>query len=227
MTVEAGTQEAESTGGTQQTTAGAQTTTTDNSQEEQGQWDEKTAAYIKKLRAENASFRTKASSLETKVAELQGSLGKLQVGMKKALGLGDEGDDTPPEQKLEALTQHSETLAVQNAVLGIALENGIPASQLEYFQYLMGKKLASLADDEEMTEEDVDALVAEAKSKGAPGVTTTGAGGSGNAPQPGSKNAVSLEQFVKMTVSEKSQLYGQQPEMYKALMAEAVQKRLL
>ncbi len=206
-------------------TQGAQTNQQDV---DESNWDEKTKSYIKKLRDENAARRKKTTDLENQVQNLQKSFD----GVKKAIGLEDNSDLTP-EQQVEVLTEHSQGLELSNQLLRSAIGKGINSEDgLEYFEFLVGKQLESLGEGEELTDEMLDGISAKVKrlhpGQQAGGVSTSvGTETGSTTPKPGQAVGVTVEQFAKMTVSEKSELYSKSPEQYKQLLDEAKTKRLL
>lgn len=174
--------------------------------------DDKTKKYIKKLRDENKSRRTETNNLTTKME-------KFEKGFKAMFG--DEEDDKDPEQVLNTLKGQFESSVSENAILRLAVENGISGVEnLEYFEFLMAKKLNSLEEGEEMTEEDLDDILSKC-SKGAGGKanTSTKDAGKGGGKDPGkSGDEVTQEEFNKMTITQKSNLYNKNPALYEKLM---------
>jgi hypothetical protein len=193
-------------------------------------WDESTKNYIKSLRDENASRRAKAKELETKVTALSKQIGDITGGLKKVLG-SDEGDEIPPEQQIAALQSSHESLEVRSAIMELALDNGISGQNYPYFQFLLGQKLEALGEDEELSEEELGHIIAEVNARGGTprgGSSSVNAGGAaGNQPNGNGGGAVTAERFSKMTITEKSQLYAKQPELYASLMQEAREKRMI
>jgi len=179
--------------------------------------------HIKDIRKENAKYRTKANKSEQDLAAINDRL--------KKLAGGDEETETP-EERVSQLEAGNSALAFRNACLSVAIENGIGKGGYEYFEYLVSKAVEGLEDGEELDDEAMAAIVSEAQAKGG-GITTkktktsvTGDGDGDKKPD-GDKGAVTLEQFCKMTMSEKSTLYTKQPAVYEALHAEAKSKRML
>jgi len=165
---------------------------------------------IKNLRSENAKHRTKNNNLMTKQEKLDKVLKTLS---------GEEGDDEDPETKLEALQQNYSSVATKNAILELALENGVNgAENYEYFEFLMSKKINSLEEGEEMTEEDVEEIVTKcSKGAGNKANTSTKTGEQGKKPDE-KADEVTQEEFNKMGMVQKSRLYQSNPELYNKLM---------
>ena len=169
---------------------------------------------VKDLRKENASYRTKAKALEER-------MGTIESGLKSIFG-GEEGNEIPPEQQLGMAQQQLEAFATQNQILGLAIEHGIPKEGVKYFNYLLNDRIESLEEGEEIGEEDIAALAQEARAKsgGIPGGNTTSVQPN-SAPKQGSQSGeVSLEQFGRMTIEERTQLFRKNPNRYHSLMAE-------
>lgn len=178
--------------------------------------DEKTKKFIKKLRDENRTRRTENNKLSTRME-------KFEKGMKAMFG--DDDDDVDPEEALKSLQGEYESSVNENAILRLALENGVSgAENMEYFEFLMSKKLNSLEEGEEMTEEDLDEIL-EKCSKGA-GKANTSTNDSGKGGKGPGKNSdeVTQEEFDKMGMVQKSKLYTSNPELYNKLMANSTMR---
>jgi len=181
--------------------------------------DAKTQNYLKKMRAENAKHRTRANKVET---ELEGVKAKL-----KGLAGGEE-DDTPPEKKIEELASSVNSLSMENAILSIAVQNNIGSDGLDYFKFLVGKRAGELEEGEEITDEDLKPIIAEVRAKiGSKTTTSTSVTTSQGNTNPNSSGDVTLEQFAKMGIMDKSTLYRKNPKLYESLMAQAKDKKLI
>lgn len=185
--------------------------------------DAKTQKQLKKLRDENAKARLKNKDLKSKFETSEAQ----KKAILKAAGIETEEDD--PEETIKSLTAETQTHAFRAAILEKALEHGIPASNVKYFQYLVSEAAVELEEGEELSEEQLTAIVKEAKARGGKKATTTfGAGGKGDeTPEPGTSGELTLDQFTRMSISEKSALYEKHPERYKELAAEAKAKKRL
>lgn len=186
--------------------------------------DPKAQALIKKLRKENADHRIKNKDLKSKVL----SAAERDKALKQALGL--ESEEDKPEEKVKALTAETDALSFRNAVLEMALENGIAAQDVKYFEFLVTQKAGELKDDEELSDEQLAEIIADVKKRGGgqkKASTSVGNGGGegkkdgSNPPPPGEDGEVNLDKFCKMTMAEKSALFGKNPELYKQLASEA------
>jgi hypothetical protein len=179
--------------------------------------DEKTKAYILKLRKENGKYRTDAKDAKSKLDTVT-----------KALGL--TGDETP-EAKAQRLSASNETIAFENAVLANAIEHGVPKDSMKFFKYLLAEAAQELKDGEELADDNIAALAVEAKAKSVkPAATTTvvpAAGGTGT-PSPASGTAaLTVEQFAALGFNEKCKLYEKDPTQYESLFKQAAAKRLV
>lgn len=177
--------------------------------------DPKTKAHIKKLRKEAADSRTETNKLKARFESFETNLKKL---------VGGEDDQEPPEKKLESLTAQSESLALENAILGEAVKHGIGADSLDYFRFCMGNAMAKLEEGEELSEEKFAEVVKEVKSKSKGGTSAGPTSPSSPPPSPGNPGSVTLDQFLKMTMFEKSTLYNKNPDLYQRLTDEAKSK---
>lgn len=167
---------------------------------------------IKSLRSENAKHRTTSNNLSTKME-------KFEEGFKKMFGEDDA--DADPEKKLEALSGEYEQAVTRNAILELALQNGISGSEkMEYFEFLMSKNLESLEEGEEMTEEMFEDILGKVSTQfsGQTGTTSTRDEGKGGEGPGKGADEVTQEEFNKMTIVEKSKLYQTKPELYNKLM---------
>lgn len=182
---------------------------------------------IKDLRSESAASRTKNKTLEER-------FGKMEAGMKSALGLDDD-DQESPEERVQTLTQQSESLAIRNAILEVAIENGLNKDQSDYFGYLLQKEGESLEDDQEISEERYQELVNSSKALGAQGSGTAdtdvegdaGAGKGNGGDGQGTGSEMTAEQFSKLGYGEKVSLRQENSALYDKLFQEARKLRLL
>lgn len=182
---------------------------------------------IKNLRSESAASRTKNKTLEDRFT-------KMEAGMKSALGLEDD-DQASPEERVQTLTQQSESLAIRNAILEVAIENSLTKEQSDYFGYLLQKEGESLEDDQEITEERYQELVNSSKALGGKqsGTADTdvegdagngeGNGGDGQ----GGNTGMTAEQFSNLGYGEKVKLRNENQPLYDKLFAEARKLRIL
>lgn len=196
-------------GGSGDSTGGNQTMTLEEAQK-----------VIKDLRAEAAKYRTEKNNLSTR-------LEKLEKGIKAFAG-GDENDEEDTETKFGKLQGEFETLSVRNAMYELAFEHGVSKDDFEYFEFLMSKKLNSLEEGAEMTEEDLTEILGGLKTRSggkSPANTSTGGQQKPNPEQKGGE--VNLEQFVKMGMMDKSKLFQTKPELYNSLLMQAKQKGLI
>jgi hypothetical protein len=183
--------------------------------------DEKTKAHIAKLRKEAAGHRTKGKDLASR---LKASEEKTKA-ILKAAGIEEEPN---PEEKIKTLSAGNEQLAFRSAILEAAVEHGIPREKLKYFQFLISEAASEIEEGEEIPDDKMTAIVAECKvAKAANTSVNGGAGGGSGTPTPGGAGSVSLDQFCKMSISEKSDLYLKKPQLYEALVAEAKAKKRL
>jgi len=187
---------------------------------------QETQDYIRKLRRESAKYRTKATNLETNYNQLASKV--------KKLAGGKEDDELTPEQRADQLEAAAGATAFDNAILNAAVEHGVGKSGLKYFRFLVNERAQELGEGEELTDEDLADIAEEAaKTTGGKGGAKTsvtgdderGAGGKGGSKGPGKSGKVTLEQFLKMTVSQKSDLQKSNPDLYIALFKEAREKR--
>lgn len=175
--------------------------------------------YVKKLRTENKSYRQRAKGLEDR-------LGSIEQGLKKVFGV-DENEQVDPETKITELTQINQMKDVRLAILETALQSGITGSDnIEYFEFLMGKKLAELNDDEELSDEDLQGIVARVQGNQANTMKNTTIVHEKGKPVAEGKETVSLEQFMKMSVMAKSELFRTNEALYNKLLKDARDKKL-
>jgi hypothetical protein len=186
--------------------------------------DEKTKSYIAKLRKEAAGHRTKAKDLKSKLSAEE----ERRKAILKAAGIEDESDD--PVEKFKAASQQNDTLTFRNAILESAVQNGISGEEVEFFEFLVSKSVSSLEEGDELSDEQMAEIVKKVKGKAKGAANTTvgkgGKEGSGS-PNPDDKGDISLDQFSRMTMMEKSKLYVDNPGLYNTLMKEAKEKKRL
>lgn len=188
----------------------------------------KQKAYVEKLRKEAAKTRVKSKELETQYGTLNDRFGKLETGLKKLFG--EDDDSLPPEEKVKKLTaqtaelaQKSEAMALANALKDAAIEHGVGKVDYEYFEFLVSKKLDTLQEGEELSDEDVQAIAKQAKSKSATRSTSI----DGNEPDPGGDDdELSLDEFGEMGIGARSALYQKDKALYeKLVVAEKMAKK--
>lgn len=172
---------------------------------------------IKSLRGESAKHRTANKELSSK-------LNTFETAMKKAGLLEDE---TPPEKKLESVTSQAEALAVQNALLEIAVEHGVSKDNFKYFSFLMNEKLAELKDDEELTEEQLTEILDQVSTGNKGSGNSSFGGGKGKGKGNEEQTGPTLEEFTKMGIMAKSTLFQKDSATYNRLVAEAKSKGLM
>jgi hypothetical protein len=188
--------------------------------------DEKTKAYIAKLRKENASHRTKNKELASK---FKGSE-EQKKAILKAAGLLEE---EKPEEKLQAASAANNSLAFRNAILETAVEHGIPKDKLKYYQFLVSEAMEEVAEGEELSDEKLAEIVAECK-KGGSGKAANSTvikldkdGKPVTPPPPGESGKMTLEKFCSLSMVEKSKLYQTSPAVYEEFMNLAKSKKKL
>lgn len=174
---------------------------------------------VKGLRSENAKYRTEKKSLAER-------LDKMESGFKSIFG---EQEQVSPELQLQELSSNYQQLELKNAFLEIAIENGVARDQREYFEFLMAKALDSLEEDEELSEEAFEQILSKVngtgQSKGSAN-TSVDDKNAGNK-NPNGQTGTSLEQFLAMSLTQKSKLFSEKPDVYNALMVEAKSKKLI
>ncbi len=188
------------------------------------EWDDKTKDYVKKLRKESASYRTKAKQLEEKFDKLV-----------KAVKGDDSDDSADPVEKAKQIAAEQarvQDLEFKNQVAELAIENGLGAKEHKYLKFLISEAASQLDEGEELSEDMLEGLIKEAKGVSGPksgGSTSVDANkNGGDKKNPDNKGeAVSLEEFVKMTFIEKGQLFGKNPDLYKKLTSQAMDRRLI
>lgn len=195
---------------------------------DESKWDESTRNYIKSLRDESAKHRTKGKELQTQLGKLTGEVEALKGGLRKALG-GEVDDNSSPEEQVNQLTSQNEQMAFRLALMESGLEHGITSKdQLEYYEFLVQKKASELEEEEEISEEAMTEILTKVKGFSKPqGTSTTSVVGKKPGPTDSSNQAVSVEAFAKMSITEKSALYSKDQAQYTQLMAAAKEKKLI
>lgn len=169
---------------------------------------------IKDLRKENADSRKKNKELS-----------ESHVGLKKALveaGVIEEADEKP-EEKLKTVSQGLANSQTRIAILEATIEHGVSKDDSEYFAYLINKAANELEEGEELAEDEIAEIAKKAKRNQASGSTSVN--GKGGKKDPDGKAETTLDEFIRMTMGQKSELYTSKPELYAKLMAEARAKR--
>lgn len=182
---------------------------------------EQWAAHAKELRKENAKHRTANKELKTEVTALNNRFSQLEGGLKKLFG--DDDDELTPEQKLEEVSSQNAELQFQAALNEAALEHGVGKADLKYFRFLVSEEVNGLKEGEELSEEALADLAKQAKAKSAPNKTSVSNkdGTTDKDPEGGDDGDVTLAEFNKMGIGEKSLLYQKNKDLYVKLSAEA------
>jgi hypothetical protein len=185
--------------------------------------DEKTKAYLAKLRKENAGHRNKNKDLASKVTAEQ----ERTKAILKAAGLLEE---EKPEEKLAATTAQNESLAFHSAVLESAIEHGIPKEGLKYYQFLISEAVNELGEGEEISDEKLAEIVKEAKGFGGKKTPANSTVLDKNGkpivtPDPAATGDMTLEKFCAMGVIERSNFYLKNAAQYEEFMKLAKAKK--
>lgn len=184
--------------------------------------------YIKSLRTENADRRKKGKTLEESLTTLKTEGEDFRNKVAKAIGIETE---LSPEDQINQLTENTYDLQTKNFMLETMMEQGIGKADSEYFQFLLTQRAASLGENEELSEEQLQSIVTEVKARSAApvnsstSVSTQNPGGA--APTPGISTDITPQQFAKMNITEKSEMFGRNPEIYNSLMAQVKEKGLI
>ena len=174
--------------------------------------DQRVQKIIADLRKENADNRRKNKDLST-------SHDKLKKGLIEAGLL--QSDEQAPEEKLKNISKQFDQAMTENAILSAAFDHGIAKDELKYFKFLLNEELGALKDGDELSEEALEKIAAEAKSKSGKSATSGNTSPNAQAPNPGGSGAVTLEKFVAMNLGERTTLFQKTPELYQQLFAAA------
>jgi hypothetical protein len=193
--------------------------------------------YVYKLRNENKTRRKEHQDLTTKLNQLQTQHQSVMQRLQQVFGQGDGSPDDlsklPPEQQIEVLhqsiAQRDEALAEREAeieFLNVSASLGIVEKRdRKYFKFLVSEFMEDKEEGYEMSDEDLSAIAEQVKqsqprSSGNPSATSFA---NRIAPPDSQSNGqVTLEEFKNMGTLAKSQLYGQNPELYNALMKQSL-----
>ena len=146
---------------------------------------------------------------------------KFQKGLK--ILSGDEDDKLTDEEKIEALALNNEQAQWKNMILETCVDKGITTKEhRDYFEYLLRKEAGHLDEGQDMPEKVLDDIVNKVKSlKTDNDPPKEGANSSTNKnnppPQPDKHKDVTLEQFRKMNLIERSELYRKDKPAYEKL----------
>lgn len=167
--------------------------------------------YIAELRQENASFRKDRNNLSSR-------LEKFENGFKSMFGEGEE-NQVDPAEALPQLESQIQDAMVQNEILNVAIQSGISAEHLDYFNFSMMQALNELEEGDEFTEDMLNEVVSRVKgisSGGGMATTSVQGQGQGQVPHQGNEQ-ITQEEFNMMTVGEKSALYTKDRAAYDRL----------
>ena len=177
-------------------------------------WPEDAQAEIKRLREEAKSRR-----LENK--KINDRLQKMEKGLKSAFG--DESTDENPEEKIKRISEEREAINERIAILDICAEHGIAKKDRAYLRFQLQNAAEGLEEGEQITEEIMQDIVKEVKSRSKS--EKKEANSSVKGPPKEGENAGNqaitkedVENFKKMTIAEKTEVYDKSEARYEKLM---------
>lgn len=176
-------------------------------------WTPEQKSYVEDLRKENAKHRTRAKELDSRLATTEDRFSKIETGLKNLFG--EEEDTLSPEEKIEALNARNEALELNQAISETAEEYGVTGEDKDYFTYLLANELQGLEENEEITEEQLDAIAKKARARSASSSTSIEDDGPNPEAAPG---GMTLDKFQVMGIMDRSKLYGQDPKLYNSLL---------
>lgn len=174
--------------------------------------------YVKKLRNENKSYRQKAKGLEER-------LGKIETGLQTMFGKDEQ--QTDPETRIAKLTEVNQAKERRLTILESAIASGISGKEsIDYFEFLVSKKLASDS-EKNLSEDDLQEIVQKVNQvHGSTKPSKTTITHEKGKPEAESKDTVDLNQFMKMSVLAKSELFRTNEALYNRLLKEARDAKL-
>ncbi len=185
---------------------------------DESKFDEKTKAYLAKLRKENATHRTANKDLKSKY---QSEVDRSKAILKAA---GIEVETDKPEEQIKNLTAQSQQQALRNAVLETAISHGVPGDKLKYFEFLITSAVQELDEGDELSDEALEAIVIEVKKGVSKSANSTV--GDGKKPNPNSSpTETTFEQFLAMGPVARSTFYLKNQDKYVAFVSEAKAKK--
>lgn len=185
-------------------------------------FDDRTKAYIAKLRKENAKYRTAAKTNENLLNDTRSRLSQIAGG--------DADEPEAPEVQIERLSNHVGALEFERALLELAVERGIDKGGMSYFRFLVADATSKLEEGEEMADDMLDAIASEVQAKTGKTQRSTSVGtgeGGRTPPASGDTGGVTVQKFSKMSVVEKSELFVKNRALYDQLVSEAKEKKIL
>lgn len=179
-------------------------------------------AAIKALREENAKHRLTNKELGEKMA-------KMETGLKNLFGSNEAEQAGSVEEKLakieadvKAEREARQALEEEKALNDLAKDLKIPDEGRDFFNFLLQKELNGLNEGEELSDEALEDVAKKAKAQAAPASTSVENGGKGSTPPPsGNAGETTLEEFATMSMGQKSELYGKDPNLYNKLLSQA------
>jgi len=163
--------------------------------------------YIKGLRHEAANHRTTANQIQAQFEDLQERIKSV---------FGEQKEAVDPKLAVQELQQATQDLSFKNAVLETAVNHGIPASGIPYYEFLLNQAGNSLKEGEELSDEMMESILAEVKQKSGTQMMHS----SVKSPQaaPSTKQDMDVNAFSKLGMAERTRLYQQNPQKYSELM---------
>lgn len=164
---------------------------------------------IKDLRKESAKHRNNFKTVSEKLSKLE----------NKSKKPNDSQDDEEDEE--EEFDSKAHQIVLDNAILELAVDKGVSKDNLDFFKFLVTKKLNSLEEGEELSEDDVEEILEKIPaSKGSKGPANTSFGSNGSKGKGSKKDSevVTEEEFASMGMIARQKLYQKNPDLYKKLM---------
>lgn len=215
----------------QQAIEGQQQQATDQQQQQQQQADLDTSAWpeaareaLAKVRDEAAKNRIKARDTETELNEAKKAVKALEA-IQKALGGGEEGEQPTMEQlgkQVGDLTGERDAARIEAELLRTAWASGVDPAKLQYLEFTLSKTDAfkTLNTTTEGWRDTLKTLVTQAVAQDAT-LKATGARGTGDGQFGGAEQqaqTVTREQFMSMSLAQRTQLKQANPALYAELM---------
>ena len=188
---------------------------------------EEAQKIIKELREENANRRVKNKEIEEKATKMEKQFTELQDKLTKVFGGGKETEEKP-EELAAKLKKETEKVKNQQRFISLAYENNIKKENIDYFRYLVEQSERTLTDGQELPKQALDDIVKKVNAVSGSNKNTTSAGGDppkGEGAGTTNVSSVTLDEFKKMSLLERSNLYHSSAEVYNKLEAKLLQSK--
>lgn len=187
-------------------------------------------ALNKKYQQEAASRRVALKAEKEKAQKLEERLQKFEKSVKSLSGEEEEPSQVSPE--LEQIREQALKAQLMLDLTYVAIDHEVPKDFIKYFITDISDEINALEEGEELDNEIIEKVAVKFRNLGG-GVkkefktSVTSEKGAGTPPPSGQQVAMTPEQFAKLSITEKGQMYVKDQAQYTTLMKQARELNLI